>query len=73
MKACLVKSFPSLDGNLSPPESVPVEVCEAVHDDGHRQDDGEGTEDGAEASNQFAHPGHWSYRAFKHLKIIIKC
>jgi hypothetical protein len=47
----LSELFPSLDGDLASPESVPVEVCEAVDDDGDGQHDGEGAEDGAEAAD----------------------
>jgi hypothetical protein len=59
----LVESFSSLESDLSPPEPVPVEVGEAVDDDGHRQHDGKGAEDGTEAANYFTHSGHRSYRA----------
>jgi hypothetical protein len=60
----LVESFSSLESDFSPPEPVPVEVGEAVDDDGHRQHDGEGAEDGAEAADHFTHSGHRSYRAY---------
>jgi hypothetical protein len=66
----LVESFSSLESDLSPPESVPVEVGEAVDDDGHRQHDGEGAEDGAEAANYFTHSGHRSYRAYDQEKVV---
>ena len=63
MSIYLIEAFPSLDGDLSPPEPVPVEVGEAVDNDRNREDDGKCAEDSAEATNQFAHARHRSYCA----------
>ena len=60
-----------LECNFSTPEPVPVEVGEAVDNDGHRQNNGKGAKDGTETSNHLTHSRHWSDGALKNKQTTL--